>query len=175
MYRETATIAIGAVVAIILQIVLAPNIAIFQAQPNFLIVYTLVLAMVAPSDAMYVVAFVLGIVGDLLGYGPVGALPMLLVATSFVASNVHATFANGKVFVPLVTLVVSSMLVEMLYAAFVLAFGLQASPIDAFLYRAIPCSLYDCIIGLLLFPIMSRLIDASQAKMESVTPGPRVR
>ena len=175
MHRETLTILAGAVVAVALQVVISPNIAIFQAQPSFLIVYTLVLAMIAPGDALYVTAFALGLVGDLLGYGPVGALPLILIVSSFVAARVHATFANGMVVVPLVTLMVTSMLVEMVYAVFVLAFGLQASPVDAFLYRAVPSSLYDCVIGLLLYPLMTRVIDASQTKMSSVMPGPRVR
>lgn len=175
MQRETTISIVGAVVAVILQVVLAPNIAIFSAMPNFLIVYTLVIAMLLPGDALYAIAFALGMVSDLLGYGPVGALPFLLLIASFAASRAFAVFSNGTVFIPLAVLMVFSMLVEMFYAAFVVALGTSVGPIDAFIYRALPCTLYDCVLGLLLYPIMSHFLVAKQATMGSAIPMPRLR
>ena len=49
--REGIVIAVGAVVALLLQIVVAPNIALFSAQPNFLLAYVLVVAIARPLDA----------------------------------------------------------------------------------------------------------------------------
>ena len=49
--REGVVIAVGAVVALLLQIVVAPNIALFSAQPNFLLAYVLVVAIARPLDA----------------------------------------------------------------------------------------------------------------------------
>ena len=58
--REGIVIAVGAVVALLLQIVVAPNIALFSAQPNFLLAYVLVVAIARPLDAGSALPFALG-------------------------------------------------------------------------------------------------------------------
>lgn len=175
MPNERLRIAIGAVIAVLLQVLLAPAIAIYSAVPNFLIVYTLLIAMVVPDEDHYVLAFVMGLTSDLLGYGPVGALAFLLILASFAASRLHAAFANGTVFVPLIVMVVTIALVELLYAVFVIGFGAGLSVFDAFVYRALPTTLYDCVLGILLYPLLSRLFSASPMAVESVSTGPHMR
>ena len=61
MQRETLIATIGAVVALVLDVVLSPNMMLFSATPNFVIAYVVVLAMVFRDNAMYLIAFVLGI------------------------------------------------------------------------------------------------------------------
>lgn len=175
MQREVIISIIGAVAALILQIVVAPNIEIFSALPNFFIIYTLVIAMLVPGDAVFVIAFILGMLSDLLGYGPVGALPFLLLIASFAASRAYGTFANGTVFVPLAIMMILALLVELFYAAFVLGMGSSMSPIDAFIYRALPCTLYDCVLGLLIYPLIAHFLQQSPMTMGSATPKPRLR
>lgn len=175
MQRETNIAIIGAIIAILLQVIVAPNIAIFSAVPNFLVVYTLVVAMLMPGNAALVIAFALGLMSDLLGYGPVGALPFLLVIASFIAARAYEVFSNDTLFVPLAILLILTLLVEFFYAAFVLSMSTSIGPIDAFLYRALPCTLYDCVLGLLLYPILSHFLVAQHATMGSSTPSPRLR
>lgn len=168
--RENLVVGIGAVVAVALQIVAAPNIALFSAQPNVLLAYVLVVAIVRPLEAGPVLPFVLGLVFDVLGTGPVGGMAFLFVLVSFVASRAFAVFDNDTVFMPLTILVVATFAVEMLYGALLIALGLAVSPIDAFLYRALPCSLYDCVVGLVLFPIFARLLAAGAQEREMRAP-----
>lgn len=175
MRRETNIAIIGAIVAVLLQIVLSPNIAIFSAMPNILIIYVLVVAMLMPGDAVFVIAFLMGLMSDLLGYGPVGALPFLLLIASFAAMRAIAVFDNDTLFVSLAILFILTLLVEFFYAAFVLSMSSSIGPIDAFLYRALPCTLYDCVFGLLLYPVMSHFLVATHATMGSSTPSPRLR
>ena len=59
---------------------------------------------------------------------------------------------------PLTIFAVSVLAVEMLYGGLLMTTGLSASALDAFLYRALPCGLYDCIVGLVLYLIMARLM-----------------
>ena len=174
MQRETTITIIGAILAVVLQVVLAPNIAIFSAVPNFLIVYTLVVAMLYPGNAVFGVAFALGLVSDLLGYGPVGALPFLLLIAAFAAGRSFEIFGNGTIFVPLTVMIVLTLLVEFFYAAFVMS-ATSIGPIEAFLYRALPCALYDCVLGLLIYPLVSHFLVAKQATMGSSTPMPHLR
>ena len=171
--RENLVVGIGAVVAVVLQIVVAPNIALFSAQPNVLLAYVLVVAIVRPLEAGPVLPFVLGLVFDVLGTGPVGGMAFLFVLVSFVASRAFAVLDNDTVFMPLTILVVATFAVEMLYGALLIALGLAVSPIDAFLYRALPCSLYDCVVGLVLYPLIARLLAAGA--QERGMRAPRLR
>ena len=161
--RESIVIAVGAVVAVLLQIVVAPNIALFSAQPNFMLAYVLVVAIVRPLDAGPVLPFVLGLLCDLLGTGPVGGYALLFVIVSFIASRAFSVLDNDTLFMPLTILAVATFATEMLYGALLIALGMAVSPVDAFLYRALPCTLYDCVVGLVFYPIIARLLaDGAQ-------------
>lgn len=161
--RESIVIAVGAVLAVLLQIVVAPNIALFSAQPNFLLAYVLVVAIVRPLDAGPVLPFVLGLVCDLLSTGPVGGFAFLFVVVSFASSRAFSVLDNDTLFMPLTIFVIATFATEMLYGALLIALGLSVSPVDAFLYRALPCTLYDCVVGLVLYPIIARLLaDGAQ-------------
>ena len=109
------------------------------------------------------ISFVLGLIYDFLGSGPIGAAALLFVLISFVAARAFSVLDNDTLFMPLTILVVGMLAVEMFYAALYIALGLSVSPIDAFFYRALPCTLYSCIVGLILYPIMARvLVGGSQ-------------
>lgn len=171
MTRESVPVLIGALIAVVAQIVLAPNIALFSAMPNFLVTYVLLIAMVRPGSGLYPLAFVLGLVSDLLGYGPVGAMPFLLLIASLAVSRAFAVMNNDTVFVPLVLFIVADFAVEMLYGGFLVGLGLAGSVGDAFLYRALPCALYESVCGLLLYPLAHRFLgQPSSASMDAVSP-----
>ena len=162
--REGIVIAVGAVVALLLQIVVAPNIALFSAQPNFLLAYVLVVAIARPLDAGSALPFALGLVCDLLGSGPVGGYAFLFVIVTF------SVLDNDTLFMPVTIFVVATFAAEMLYGALLIGLGLSASPVDAFLYRALPCTLYDCVVGLVLYPIIARLLASGAQDRGPRTP-----
>ena len=173
MFGDNVRIFIGAVAAVLLQVLIAPNIAIFNDAHNLMVVYTLIVAMLVPGSTHAVLAFCMGMISDLLGYGPVGAMPLLLMLACVAASRVHAAFANGTMFIPLLVLAVALLLVELLYA-FIAVGVAGTSPMDAFMYRALPCTLYNCVIGLLLYPLLRRLFEHNQPQYSSVMPGPHL-
>ena len=162
--RDGIAVAVGAVIAVLLQIVVAPNIALFGAMPNFVVAYALLVAIVRPATAGPVMPFVLGLVFDL-----VGAMAFLLVLMTFLAARAFAVLDNDTLFMPLVIFVAATVLVEALYAAFLLALGFDAGALDVFLYRALPCALYDCVIGLVLYPLAARVL-AGAAPAQPGTP-----
>ena len=116
--RDGIAVAVGAVVAVLLQVVVAPNIALFGAMPNFVVAYALLVAIVRPMAAGPVMPFVLGLVFDLVSGGPVGAMAFLLVLMTFLAARAFAVLDNDTLFMPLVIFVAATVLVEALYAAF---------------------------------------------------------
>ena len=156
--RENAPVVIGAVLAVVLQLVVAPNIAIFSAMPNFIFAFCLLNAIVRPAAAGAVLPFVMGLASDLVVGTPLGSSSLLLVVFCFIASRAFAVLNNDTVLVPLVVLMASFLLVELFLGAFYLLFGLQADVAGAFLYRALPCGLYDCVAGLILYPLAARFL-----------------
>ncbi|MBQ9954343.1 MAG: rod shape-determining protein MreD [Eggerthellaceae bacterium] len=160
--REIFATFIGALVAVVLQVAVAPNIALFGAVPNFMLAYCLVIAIARPQSAGLVMPFALGLVFDLLSASPVGAMSFLLVLASFAASRIFSVVDNGTLFMPLSILIVVTLAVEMAYGIFLLSSGLSVSPIEAFFYRGLPCTLYDAALGLLMFPVATRFIVGSQ-------------
>ena len=172
MRSELLPVVVGAVAALLLQIVLAPNIAVFSAMPNFLVVYVLVVAMVRPGTSLYVLAFVLGLLSDLLGYGPVGATPFLLILASAVVSRAFAVL--NTVFVPLALFMAADFVVEFLYSAFLIGLGLADSAVDTLIYRALPCALYSTVVGLVAYPL-ARHFMGSETITDVHTATPRFR
>ena len=160
--RENVAALIGAVVAVLLQIMVAPAIALFSAIPNFIVAFCVVRAVAAPCTAPYqagsLIPLALGLVFDLVGGGPVGGMAFVLVLVTFFASRLFAALNNDTLFMPVTIILVSTMLVEVLYGLVVVACGAGVSFGEALLYRVLPCMLYDCVIGLLLYPIAIRVL-----------------
>ena len=70
--RESVLLVVGAVVAVVLQIVLAPNLVILGSMPDFVLVYVGIAAMLLRRDSVLVMAFFAGLVMDLVGTSTVG-------------------------------------------------------------------------------------------------------
>ena len=171
--RGVVAAGLGAVIAVLLQVVVAPNIALASALPNFVLAYALVLAVVRPDRTGPVLAFVLGLVFDLLGSGPVGAMAFLLVLVTFLASRAFSVLDNDTLFMPLVILVVSTLVVEAFLCGVPDGDGiLRRSPRRLSVPRALPCALYDCVVALVMFPLALRFL----ASRDPQQPGkPRLR
>lgn len=157
--RGGLVVLIGAVIAVVLQMVLAPNIALFGAVPNFMLAFTLVVAILRSQQSGVLLPFVMGMAFDLLGGGPVGAMAFLLVLASFVVSSAFSVLNNDTLFMPLVLLVIATLAVEMLYGVFLMWFGMDVSAVQAFAYRSLPCALYDAALGLLMYPLAMRVMS----------------
>lgn len=158
MNRDSLAVFIGAVIAVAAQAILAPNMTVFSAMPNFILVYVLVVAIVRPTPSVFVMAFVLGFLYDLMGYGPVGLMALLLLAASFAASQAFRVLNNDTLFMPLTIFIITALAIELLYAVFLLGFGLLATPFEAFVLKVLPNTLYDCVIGVIVYLLVTRLI-----------------
>ena len=156
--RERIALVVGALIALALQVMLAPVLAIGPAQPNFIAVYCLAAAVARPQSAGPVLPFVMGMAYDLVGGGAVGSLAFLLVLVTVVASRTLGALNNDTLFMPLAILVASLLLIQVLYGALTLALGTGGSLVDALVYRALPCALYDAVVGLVVYPLAARFL-----------------
>ena len=168
--RENVVVAVGALVAVVLQVAVAPNVAIFAAQPNFLLAYVLTVAIANPLGAGPVLPFARGLLFALHGTGPVGGLARLFTLASLAASRAFAVLDNDTLFMPLAILVAASFAVEMLYGILLVALGSPVGLADAFFYRALPCALYDCVVALVLYPLVVRLVSGAAQDRGPRTP-----
>ncbi len=160
MTSENMLIAIGGVLAVLLQVLLAPHIALFSAVPNIAAAYAMAIAVVRPQLYGPILPFVLGLFFDLAGGGPVGAMAFSLTALSSLVAWVLARAGNDSRFVEIAALGFGLLLVELVFGVFLLLFGYNAGFFDAIAYRVAPCAVYDFAIGIALYLLAARFLRA---------------
>lgn len=166
--RENLFMIIGAAIVTILQLVLAPYIAVEYAAPNFMATYAIVVAVVRPnSNRVAILAFVMGLLYNLFVGGPVGALAIALLVVCVVCGRGMIVLDNDTKFMPLFLMLAGVLVSQLVYAIMFVFSGSGISLGDAILYRALPCSIYDIVIGFVLYLIMSA-IAAEQSTRVSV-------
>ena len=154
---DRIAIVVGAVLAMFLQLVLAPYIAVFSAMPNFIVVFAMIVATSRPHSYGAVLPFVLGLVYDLMTGGPVGAMAFSLTAFSYLVARMLSSLDNDTLFMPLILLALGVLLTEFAYGAFLLLFGYNAGLFEALAYRILPCFVYDLVLGIILYLFTTRL------------------
>ena len=105
----------------------------------------------------------------LTGGGPVGGMAFVLVLVTFLASRLFMALNNDTLFMPVAIMLACIMLVEVMYGLIVVVCGADVPLGEAFLYRTLPCMLYDCVIGLLLYPIAARVM-VDRPRVQPGTP-----
>lgn len=142
---------ISAAIVVLLQIVIAPIIAIYSVVPNFIVAFVIVLSIVRREDTTYLYAFVLGIVSDLLSHVPLGLTPLLLLLISFVLSRVFEVLDKSSFAMVLAASAVSVFLYELVVMIVQLVMGYPASVFDMFVARVLPATLFNFILCAILY------------------------
>ncbi len=151
-------VVIGAIIACLLQVIVAPNIVIAQALPNFMLAYVVVVSITMAHTCGFVMPFVLGLIFDLIGGGPIGAMALLFVLVAFALSRAFVVLDNDTLFMTAILLVISIFLVEIIHGLLVVACGASADLLGALVYRSLPCALYTCVFALIMYPLVSHFI-----------------
>lgn len=162
--------AAGALIALVLQVALAPNIALFGSFPCIPLVYVMALGVVDPANAGVALPFLTGLACDLLGSGPVGALAFLFLLAHVATARVFLVLENDALFMPFAIMFAGMLAVETLYGLLLVALGLPVSPASAFLHRAAPCALYDCVAAVIVYPLLVVLFSGVAREPEIRTP-----
>ncbi len=168
MTPDRIAVIVGAVLAVFLQVTLAPNIAILSAVPNIIVVYVLVVAVSRPQAFGAVLPFVMGLLYDLMCGGPVGAMAFSLTAFSYLVARLFSSLENDTLFMPLVMLALGAILIETSYGLFLLLFGYNAGFFEALAYRIVPCFVYDLVLAVLLFLVATRFFRPSSTAHHDV-------
>ena len=156
--REKLVPLVSAAVVVLLQVVVAPVIAIYS---NFIVAFVIVLSIVRPEDTTYVYAFVMGIISDLFTQVPFGLTPLLLLIISFALSRVFEVLDKSSIAMVLVSCAVSLLFYEMIVVIVQLVLGYPAAFFDLIAARALPATIFNLILCVLLYLVARKFPDVS--------------
>jgi len=143
--RISILILIG-LVALILQVVVAPSIAIFSVVPNFIVVAVAMVALVNNATRSALYGFILGFCYDLLSQGPVGVMALILTIMGYAVSTLNkGSFISNRV-IEMAAAVIAVFVGEVLHGVVLAIIGYDADIVYSLLFRALPGALYEAII-----------------------------
>jgi len=146
------------IIAVLLQVVVAPYISIGGVSPNFLMITVIIMALVEGPNTGTVLGFVAGLLFDLLGAGPVGPMALVLSITGYIAGLIHENlFAEGWL-LPVGIIALATFTSEILYMIVILFLGTQTPLADAFIGIVLPSTLYNAVCATIVCPILTRVL-----------------
>jgi rod shape-determining protein MreD len=144
--------------AALLQVGLAPYMAIGGVVPNFLLIVVVTLALVEGPIPGASAGFAAGLIFDLLGSGPVGPMALVLAVTGYMAGLLHEhMFAEGWL-LPLTVLFVASLASSIAYGILLNILGVGGPFVITFLTKMLPEAIYDTALALLVYPWLARFL-----------------
>ena len=167
--RDTIVLVVAAVLAFLLQIVVAPSIMLGNAMPNFVVVFVFLCAILRFQTFGCVMPFAMGLLFDFVAGSVVGAMAFALTLFSVIAARVFFALNNDTLFIPFAIMGLGFILVEATYGIILLSVGYQAGFLEAFVFEALPCALYDCAIAVLLYPIAARFFKSGMPNSPIMT------
>jgi len=150
-------------VAVLLQIMVAPYIAIGGVSPNFLMITVIIMALVEGPNTGTVLGFIAGLLFDLLGAGPVGPMALVLCIVGYITGLIQENlFAEGWL-LPVAIIAAATFSSEILYMLVVLFMGTKASLWGAFVGIVLPGTLYNAVCATIICPILTRALRDNNA------------
>jgi rod shape-determining protein MreD len=147
---------VGALVAFLLQTIIAPNIAILDAVPNFILGFIVINAMRCDAIRSSLAGFILGLIYDLVAQGPLGVMSLVLSIVGYSVSSLDRELFAGGWPVKVLFLLLAAFFGELLHAAFLSILGYDTDFLLSLGMRVIPGALYDALFGLVVFPLIQR-------------------
>jgi len=148
---------ITALVAIVLQLVVAPAITIFGVVPNFILVAAVITALRNGPVRSTVNGFLLGFVFDLCSLGPMGAMTLVLTILAYAVSSLNRGGLAGNIIIDLFTLIAAVALGEFLVSVIYAIAGVNPEFMLSLVQRVLPAIVYDSIIGCILLIVFNEV------------------
>ncbi len=147
-------------VALLLQIILAPNMSIGGISPNFLILALIPMAVYGSRTSATLWGFVLGLLFDLLGSGPVGVMALVMAVTGYAVSVASSSAMDISNIVSwIIVAAVTCVLANLAFCIVVSILGYEADFLGSIVFRVIPWTLYNIVIALIEWPVLKRVFD----------------
>lgn len=158
--RSTVLVLLG---AFILQVMLAPHLAIFGIVPSFPLLVVITLAFFRGPTVGATAGFVSGMLLDLLGTGPVGAWALILTVGGYVAGLIQENvFAEGWL-APATITVVSALAADTSYLLILTILGVGPAFWESLLTVVMPRAVYNVVLLMLAYPWLARWLRSDRA------------
>lgn len=148
--RAGRPVAVLCIIAVILQLALAPQLSLFGGRFNFMLVLTAVLAVSGDPPTLVYVGFGAGLFYDLTGTGPVGLMALLLTLSGYGAAALSRGIAPGANMEALRTVGVLIVLVNLVYGLALFFMGVQTSLLYALGVHGLASSVLDLLAAALM-------------------------
>lgn len=139
--RDTRTTVVLAVLCLVLQLALAPNVGLGNGRANFALVFTACVAFSTGGRAAVIAGFASGLVLDLSSTSPIGLMALCLTVAGFALGSSVRERVAGDLGSSLVYVAVASLSVSVVYHVAMLLVGRTDSLVDALFLRALPSAL----------------------------------
>lgn len=136
--REARTTVVLAVVCFVLQLVLAPNVALGNGHANFALVFTACFSLLTGGSAAAVAGFVSGLLFDLSSTGPIGLMAFCLTVVGYALGSGARERVVGDLATSVAYVGACSLAVSVVYHVAMLLVGQASSLVDVLFLRALP-------------------------------------
>jgi rod shape-determining protein MreD len=159
---KALTASIALLVAAILQVSLAPHIAVFGVVPNFFFLVVVTLAFIHGPVTGGVSGFVGGLLFDLIGTSIVGPYALVLSVVGYATGMLSANlFAEGWL-LPVTIVAVASLSAELANGIVLAVLGLGATFWRDLVTVMIPSAVYHTVLAVLAYPWLARILRAER-------------
>jgi rod shape-determining protein MreD len=161
---------ITALIAVLLQIVLAPSIAIAGVVPNFVLIAVVISAMHNNPIRSTVLGFILGLVFDFTTQGPIGCMTLILTLLGFGVSSINKGAFTGGLLVNTIILLLAALAGELFNSIVYAIIGIDSEFLYSLLVKVLPATVYDCICGLIAL-LVYNLVSGNNTPKHSNSQG----
>jgi rod shape-determining protein MreD len=146
------------IAAAIVQVALAPHLAIGPVVPNFLLLVVVTLALTQGPNAGCAVGFFAGLLLDLLGAGPIGLWALVFCVVGYLAGMLEANlFAQGWL-MPVTLVFVAGLTAEMAYGLVLSIVGEGGDFWSTFGRVMLPGTVYNTLLAFVVYPWLARIL-----------------
>lgn len=156
--NRALTTALALISAIVLQVAIAPQIAVFGVVPNFVFLVVVTLALLEGPATGCAAGFVGGLLFDLLGASVVGPYALVFCVAGYMAGLIHANmFAEGWL-LPVSVVFIASVGAEITYGIIMAVLDIGLPFWSALVRIMLPGAVYNTVLAVLLYPLMTRVL-----------------
>lgn len=160
------------VVCILLQMAIAPAITLGSAEPDFLLIAVLLVALRSGVGVGSVAGFSLGLLYDLIGDGTVGCMALVFTITAAIVGALGSGLSQRSPAVMCLVAVCSSFFTEIVYAvSVILTSASSAGAWATIISHSVPSAFYSAVLACIALVTMGFVVADEQPTMGS---GPRL-
>ena len=148
--------AVGAVVAAVLQLTIVPYLGIAGAYPDLLLVVAVIATFVWSTEAGMTIAFVGGLMIDLLAPRPVGLTAFTLLVSTGIAAVLGRLIQRGLIVTPIVLIFVLTFVTDLLFLVLFTALRGRLDVGDP-IHLILPGAIYSTAIAAIVAPLAAAL------------------